>query len=255
MKFLKALAIVASTAIVAACGGGDTEDRLDLRDPVVRFINAVPASINMTLYSGNSAQADATSIAYKSATHYYDVGMGKATWSARSAADNAVVLASTELDPDRGNRYTLLALPAATATGASLTVIKDPYNKGITSDRARVRFVHAAATTAAVDAYIIPASQDLATATPTFGNLGFGAALPASGNDSAEIDGGDYRLVLTLAGTKTVVFNAPTVTLGNNADWMLLAIPGATGLPNDMHVLVVQGNGDQDGQTQELVSQ
>ena len=31
-------------AALTACGGGDTEDRLDVADPVVRFVHAAPAA-------------------------------------------------------------------------------------------------------------------------------------------------------------------------------------------------------------------
>jgi hypothetical protein len=255
MKSLMALSLALSTALLAACGGGDTEDRLDVRDPVVRFVDAAPASGNLTLYSGDTAQADASNFAFKSTSHYYDVGTGNATWSVRPAANSASVLATANLDPQRGNRYTFVALPAASASATSLMVIQDPYNKGLSSDKARLRFVNAAAATPSVDVYVLTSTQDLSSATPTFGNLGFGSALPASGNDSYELAGGAYRLVLTAPGTKTVLFNATNVTLGNNADWLLTLIPGTTGLPGDLHVLLTQGNGDQDGHTQELLPQ
>lgn len=42
MKFLLALAPI---ALIAACGGGDDDldDRLDIADPKVRFVHAIPA--------------------------------------------------------------------------------------------------------------------------------------------------------------------------------------------------------------------
>ena len=56
MQLLKALALVATSAFVVACGGGsDIEDRLDVRDPVVRFIHAVPGAPNVTFFRGDSA--------------------------------------------------------------------------------------------------------------------------------------------------------------------------------------------------------
>ena len=61
--------------------------------------------------------------------------------------------------------------------------------------------------------------------------------------------------MLTTAGTKNVVFNANSISIGNNADWLMLAIPGPTGPPGDVRVLVAQGNDDVDGETIELVSQ
>ena len=255
MKFIKTLALGATAALVAACGGGgDAEDRLDLRDPVVRFIHAVPGGPALTLYRGDSAQGDAANTAYKFVSEYYDVSNAGATWSVRTGSTPAVTLASANLNPSQGDRYTFVAMPNV-GGAVALKVIEDPYNKGLLTDRARVRVLHAAPIAAAVDVYLLQASQDFATATPTVNGLSYGNAIPASGQDSLELNGGTYRLVLTAVGTKNVVFNANSVSIGNNADWLIMPITGPTGLPGDVRVLVAQGNDDHDGETIELVSQ
>jgi hypothetical protein len=256
MKLFKVLALGAISAFVAACGGGgDAEDRLDLRDPVVRFIHAVPGGPAVTLYRGDSAQGDAANAAYKFVSEYYDVSNAGATWTVRTAATTPVVtLASANLNPSQGDRYTFVAMPN-TGGAVSLKVIEDPYNKGLLTDRARVRVLHAAPVATAVDVYLLQGNQSLATATATVSALSYGNTSPASGQDSLELNGGTYRLVLTAAGTKNVVFNANSVSIGNNADWLMLAIPGPTGLAGDVRVLVAQGNDDVDGETIELVSQ
>lgn len=254
MQLLKALALAATSALVVACGGGDDiEDRLDVRDPVVRFIHAVPGGPAVTLYRADTAQADATGANYKFVSEYYDVSNSGATWSVRTASNPPVSLASAELNPSQGDRYTFVAMPAA--TGVQLKVIEDPYNKGLLTDKARVRVLHASPLAPAVDVYLLQPAQALDTATPTISALSYSNVQPASGNDSLEINGGAYRLVLTAAGTKNVVFNAPTVSLANNADWLLMAIPGQTASPTDVRILVAQGNDDQDGETIELTTQ
>jgi hypothetical protein len=255
MRLFKALALVLSTsALLAACGGGDTEDRLDIRDPVVRFIHAVPSGPNLTFFRAGDSQADATNVAYKFVSHYYDVSNSGATWSVRPASNTSTTLASVDVNPAQGNRYTFVALPAPTSSGVALAAIRDPYNKGLTTDKARVRVLHADPAAPAVDVYLMQPNASLASTSPTITNLTYGSASPGDGNDSLEVDGGTYRLVLTVAGSKTVVFNANTVSIANNADWLLLAIPGPSGNAADVRVLVAQGNDDQDGQTTELVS-
>lgn len=255
MKFLKALALVlSSSALLVACGGGDTEDRLNVRDPVVRFIHAVPSGANMTFFRADSAQADATNVPYKFVSEYYDVSNAGATWSARPASATSTVLAQVDVNPSQGNRYTFVALPAMTSSGVALAAIRDPYSKGLLTDKARVRVLHADPLAPAVDVYLMQPNAVLANTSPTISNLSYGNASPADGSDSLEIDGATYRLVLTIAGTKTVVFNANTVSIANNADWLLMPIPGPSNTPADIRVLVAQGNDDQDGTTVELVS-
>jgi hypothetical protein len=255
MKFIKVLALAAVTASLAACGGGDTEDRLDLRDPVVRFLHAVPTGTNVTFYRDDLAQADATDVAYKTISRYYDVSNASATWDVRATAAPTLPLASEVVDPEQGNRYTFVAVQGSTPVTVDMVVIDDPYNKSLTSDRARVRTLHAAPAAAGVDVYLLQPAQDFATATPTLSGLTYKNALPASGEDSVEIAGGTYRLVLAAAGTKTVVFDAPSVSIANNADWLLTAIPGPSGAAGDVRVLVAQGNDDANGTTVELLSQ
>jgi hypothetical protein len=61
MKLLhKLLFACIPLAMLAACGGGDTEDRLDVADPVVRFVHAAPSTSAVTLYRATIAQSDAT---------------------------------------------------------------------------------------------------------------------------------------------------------------------------------------------------
>ena len=256
MRFIKALALVlTASALVTACGGGDDiEDRLNVRDPVVRFIHAVPGAPNVTFFRGDSAQADATNVGYKFVSKYYDVSNAAATWSARPAGATGTVLAQTDVNPAQGNRYTFVALPAATASGVTLLSVRDPYSKGLLTDKARVRVLHADPLAPAVDVYLMQPNASLAATSPTISNLGYGSASPGDGSDSMEIVGGTYRLVLTVAGSKTVVFNANTVSIGNNADWLMLAVPGPSNTPTDVRVLVAQGNDTQDGQTTELIS-
>jgi hypothetical protein len=55
-----------------------------------------------------------------------------------------------------------------------------------------------------------------------------------------DVEGGDYVLRLTAAGTKTVLFTSP-VTLAKNADWLLVPVP-ASATPNDMRVLVIKSD-------------
>lgn len=246
MRFLKTgLAFVALAALcaLAACGGGgDVEDRLDVADPQVRFINVARLAANVTLYRNSDAQADATNVGRKFASRYFDVSGDEAVWSVRAATDPSAVLASTSLNPSRGNRDTIMVVPAD--SGLSTALIRDPYNKSLTSDDGRVRVFHAAPNAPAIDVYLTQPSADLASLVPVFPNLQFRDSMPPSGSDSFRYPGGTYQLRVTPRGTKTVIFSA-LLNLADNADWLLVPIPAADdGVPdtNAIKVLLVQGN-------------
>ncbi|MBK9444224.1 MAG: hypothetical protein IPN53_24230 [Comamonadaceae bacterium] len=66
MKLLNTLMLVLTpVAGLVACGGGDTSDRLDLADPVVRFVHASPLAPNLTLFHGSVVQGDVVDKPYK----------------------------------------------------------------------------------------------------------------------------------------------------------------------------------------------
>lgn len=248
----KLVLTLAPLAFLAACGGGDeddVDDRLDIADPKVRFINAVPLSPSLTLYRGAAEQPDARDAGYQFASRYYDTSTSNATWTARTTT-GLLDVASVGLEPARGNKYTLVTLPGSSSV--ELVAIRDPYNKGLTSDRARVRVLNASFTRSDVDVYLTPATTSLATVTPTFSGVTYRNTVPASGSDSLEFAGGDYQMRITAKDDKTVLFSAP-VNLANNADWLVVTLPDLT-VSGGVKVLVVESD-DADRTTQEITTQ
>lgn len=246
------VAAVFSVGLLAACGGGDDDsldDRADVADPKIRFVHAVPGGPNVTLQRNGTNEAGATNMAYKSASQYYDVRTEGYAFSLRTATGN-VELASANVSADRGNKYTLVALPAL--SGVELLTIRDPYNKSVASDDARLRVVNAAVNAQAFDVYVTAAAADLAAVAPQLANIGFKQVRPVDGTDSIDVERGVYRIRLTPAGAKSVFFNA-TVNVPENGDWLLVVLPdGAT--PNSVRVLLVRSD-DSDDATDEIVTE
>jgi hypothetical protein len=241
-------------AVLTACGGGDDDsldDRIGVADPKVRFVHAVPLAPNMSLFRDDVAQAsEVTNVPYKGASRYFDVESNSATWEARTATTPEVDVGDVAFEAERGKKYTLIAVADASSL-TDLVLITDPYSKGITADNALVRVFNAAINTDDLDVYLTEPTQDIAVVTPQFAACGYKEAVPSSGNDSVEVDGGAYRLRITRAGTKEVVFDA-TVMLADNADWLLVVVPEDLG-QNNIRVLVVQS--DSNVPATELISQ
>ena len=211
-------------AFVAACGGGDDlADRLDLANPTVRFVHASPLAPNVTLYRGAAAQSQATNVPYKYASNYYDIDMSAADWSVQTSTGN-VTIGSVNIDPKRGNRYTIVALPAS-STDSSLYLINDPYNKALTSTSTRLRVMNASFNTPAIDVYMTK-TADISAAVPQIAAVAYKTSGPKSTDDSLEIAGDTYQLRVTTAGTKTVLFTG-TVAFGPNQDVLILTVPDA----------------------------
>lgn len=221
---------------LAACGGGDTADRLDLANPAVRFVHAAAIAPNVTLYRDAAAQSDATDAPYKFASNYFDVDMSAAAWSVKTVP-GAVTIGTVSIDPVRGNKYTIVALPAS-ATDSAVYLITDPYNKALTSDSTHLRVMNASFNASNIDLYMNPVGFDIGAAgvNPLIGATAYKTSGPATGKDSVDIPGGTYQLTITTAGTKTVLFRGQ-LSFANNKDILVLSVPDSV-LPGGINALV-----------------
>jgi hypothetical protein len=182
----------------------------------------------------NSFSSGATTLSYNTA------GAGAASPLASAGPFNTA----------NGHEYTGIALVGSNLTPA-LTVIDDPFDKGLLNNQARLRVFNAsfnANAGGAIDVYVIATSSsspDITSLTPTMANVAYNAAVPASGSDSTYVDGGTYVVVVTHAGSKTEILKTAPFSLSNNADWLLVTVPttGLAGLtPDAINLLVANNN-------------
>ncbi|RQR40277.1 DUF4397 domain-containing protein [Burkholderia sp. Bp9143] len=251
MKSIRTIAALCSViSVLAACGGdgNDVGTELGISKPQARFINAVPAGPNLDYYL--NAKLDASGVAYKGVTRYHDIDSGTETASYDISGTTATVATQT-FGAANGHHYTTIALPSKSS---AISVIDDPFAKQLLSDKARVRSFNASPNTQNVDVYVVPPGTDINTQSPTLAGAAYQNAVPASGQDSIYLSGGNYQVIVTTAGSKSPILKTAPVAINNNADWLLVTIPaGGIGdlTPNDIHVLVAQGN-DADASAQEL---
>jgi hypothetical protein len=248
------LALAAASAL-SACGGGDIEDLLNVADPKVRFVHAAASAPNLTLSRNDEARAGATDVPYQTASGYADVSNGGADWRVRTA-NGAVELDKTSLDIHRGDRYTFLALPTATAGGASLFSVRDPYSQPLvaTPQVGRLRVVNGAPGGKAFDVYVTSSSADLDDVSATLRDTGYRESRPRSGEDSLTLVSKNYRLRLTETGTRNVLFDAD-LDMADRSDRLLVAVPSPAGDSRPLRVLVVGINSHEDAEpTKELTS-
>lgn len=233
-----------ATLALTACGGGGSDgigDQLNLSSPSARIVNAMPGDPTLVLYRNSDEQTDAGTPTYEESSKYFETVTATSTWSVRDAA-TGLQIGSTSVDASGSTRYTLVAFPDG-ATQATLMQISDPFDVGLTSDSARVRVVNGSPNAGTFDVYMTAPGVDLNTVSPTLGAIAYENAVPASGADSYSFPGGTYELRLTLAGTKTVFFDAP-ISAGSNDDLLLVSLPASSAL-NDVKILDIPSASDE----------
>lgn len=248
MKLIRTMAaIVAAASVLSACGGGGSSDvgkELGLTNPQIHFIHAIPGGPAVDFLVNGTAPSGQTNIAYKGVTNFTNINTGSTT-VAYSATGTTTALASGNFpDVAKGHEYTVLALPALTAPDIGL--IDDPFDKGLLSNSARLRGFNASANATNLDLYLVPAAgtNNITNVSPTMAGVSFKNAVPASGQDSIYVSGGQYVLIATAAGSKTPIFQSASFSLSNNADWLVTSVPTAGALsqlaPGQIHLLVAQ---------------
>jgi Domain of unknown function (DUF4397) len=227
---------IAGAAALSACGGSDTDDRLDVADPAVRFVHASPLAPNVTLYRDGIVQLNATNAGYKFASDYFDVGTGTSVWTVKTTLLN-IVVGEESFDASRGNRFTIVALPSSSTTN-SIYVIRDPYNKSLISDKAKLRIMNASFNASNVDLYLNAPGTDISAVgvNPVIAATAYKTSGPATGNDSLNIEAGTYQIVITPRGTKDVLFKG-ALSIEKNKDILLLTTPSSV-LPGAIKTLI-----------------
>ncbi len=242
MRFALHLALLAATAgALSACGGEDLADALNIGSPRARLVNAIPNGPSVQLYRDDNLQSDAGTLGYEQASKYFDTVVTTSTWTLRDASSNTQV-GSTSLRVAGSTRYTLVAFAGA-GTQADIAQISDPYDFDLGKKNARVRVVNGSSNAGTFDLYLTALGADLASATPVMTSVGYEGVSPASGANSTTISAGTYKLTITTAGTRNVLFNG-TLAAKNDDDLLLLTLPKSTAA-GDIKVLDVPSDTDQ----------
>ena len=230
---LKLVLACAPMIFVAACGGGDDlADRLDLADPAVRFVNASKTAGNLTLNAAGVARGDATNTPYPFASNYdFGISTSAADWTITTAVGNAPVGSKVNINPQRGTRYTLVAMDSAPGV-TNLYRIDDPYNVPLGTSSAHLRVVNASASAGTVDVYMTTGlNADISTAAPKIAAIAVNTAGPASGSNSVDIPGDTtYQVRVFATGQRTNPLFSGQLTIDKSKDVLIVTVPSVSGI-------------------------
>lgn len=180
-------------AFATSCGNADAK---------LRFVQASPKAAMVDVFvNGNSF---ATGVDYATATPYTNVPSGSPRVEVRlSGQSNDLISVNVNLSPDKP--YTILTENLLASIAAVL--LNDDLSTP-PQGQARVRMAQASPSAGGVDLYVVAPGTDITTVNPTVTNLPFESA-----TGYQTVAAGDYELVITPTGSKTVLFDSGTITL------------------------------------------
>ena len=239
----KLLLAAVPVMVLTACGDSDVAQAIGTAEPQVRFANVSPNASTLTLQRNGANRNEATNVAYPTITNYFNVDNNNATYDVRLASGGTSV-GTVNIDAERGRKYTVLAV-AESPTTNSIAVLNDPTNLSFVNDRSRVRVFNASYNAQNIDVYLIGQSQNIASLSPDLANVAFKNAGPTSGTDSLERPGSSnadpYRVVVTTAGTKNILFQGNYV-IRDRQNLLFVVVPNSASNPTSVGVIVKQGD-------------
>jgi hypothetical protein len=267
MNFInKILQAVAPIAVLSACGGsGDITQAIGTSVPQVRFANVSPTAPALTLARNDVNRAEATNVSNIFISDYFTVDTGSADYlvsgqvnTGNTGNANYAFSQTIKFDASRGHKYTILAVGDLLPAGGeglvrsnTLVLVDDPTNPNPVNYQSYVRAVNGSFNAQNVDFYLIGLTESINTRVPDLPSIAFKQSNPVSGSDSIRRQGGDYQVVATTAGTKTILYRG-RFTIPDMRDVLLVTVPYIAGDPfaSSSGVAIVakiQGDGGRGG--------
>lgn len=200
---------------------GDTPNTVGVLPNVTARVRAVHASPDApavdVLVDGTVALAGVT---YGQGSGYLELLSGSHRIQVNPANTTMSVIDAT-LQLDAAKDYTVIAADRVAQIGP---LVLEDDNTPPAAGQVRVRLVHGAPSAGLVDVYVTAPGASLTAAAPTIAGFAF---KDASGY--LEVPAGDYRVRITLAGTKTVAIDSGALSLAAGQVRTAIALDPAPG--------------------------
>lgn len=226
LRWLPALLLSATVALIGGCGGASDDD-----NATVRVINASTNYGALDLYVDDTLRSSA--IAYGQTSGYIGFEAGSHTTTlTRTGSTTALSSVSRSLSEDYGT--TVIAYQA---DGSLKTAQLSDSESAPSSGRAKLLVFNASPDAGSVDVYLSGSSDTLDNATLVASSVSAGS----SSGSYTTVGSGTYRLRIAAAGSTTDLrLDASSLTLGSQGVYTLVVTPTSGGvLVNSL--LVSQG--------------
>ncbi len=207
--------LIATTTLMAACGGGTDRTKAQLR-----LVNASGGYAQLDLRVDDQLRQG--NVPYGAAEGYVEVEPDEAQTQVTSAASPTPLLSFTPNVSER-RYYTVLAYGGA---GALRHHVLDDNASEPEANRALIRVINAAPDAGALDVYLTASTDTLAASVPVQAGAVYGSV-----GGWITVNSATWRLRVTAAGSKTDVrLDLPAVSLPSRHITTLVVTPGGGGV-------------------------
>jgi len=223
MRRALTLFLLLVAGLLAACGKNNNSTP----NAQLRFFLAIPDSTAVNVRLNSDTTNFQSGISYQSLSAYKDITAGSQTLNVLDS--NGVTELTSGYTFGGASKYTLI-LNGRAASAGGLLLQDDTTNPA--SGNFKIRMVNVGSIS--VDFYLLTSAQNVATSSPTTLGVGVGTT-----NNYTEIAKGDYRIVLTVPGSKDVVYDSGVSTYADQAVVTMIAY--ATGSSKLVNGAIING--------------
>lgn len=221
-----AAALVAATVVLAGCNKGGT----DQNTMQLRVLNAVVDAEPLDVLVDDNAKFTAVALGTTTSTSQLD--SGTRTIKVRSST-NAAILSEKSLALGSGTTSTMVMYGKRGALG---TVLLTDSTVTPASGKFRLRALGLSADSGALDIYVTAGTVNDGSAT-------LSSVAYLSPTDYSEITSGSFKVFMTVAGTKDIVFQSTAQAFAEGSKVTILVFPSAGGKLVNAIVLVEGSSG------------
>ncbi len=199
----------------------------------IRVIHLSPDTEALSIKVKDGATVIA-GIAQDASTAYTSFAAASTSYEIRSAVDGSL-LASQALSFTGGARYTMVI--AGRRSGLGLATLQEDTQGPSSSSNFRFRADNFSSL-GSLDVYFVAQSGSVPNTSATYSSIGTGALTAYT-----EVAAGSYQLVLTLAGTKEIVFESAAQSFAAGTSITLAVAPGTSSRLANVAVLTYGDTG------------
>lgn len=241
MYFLKKSILLLTPLLLLGCLSDDSDQAVEeqsLESANVRVIHASPDAPTVNLAIDGTVVEFLVGVNYQTASEVFPVDSEVSyefVVEGNTPAGSVEVL-SLNLNAQESVSYDVVAI--GSVFDATLeTLVFSNIESEIGAGNVRARAVHAAENAPTVDIYITAPDADLEAAQAN-ATLEYKAS-----SGYLEVAGGEYQIRITLAGTKTVVFDSGPVNLPTGEDLLVLATTNVNAGSSPVALIVANDSG------------